>query len=588
MTQKGILLLILVFVFSAAGAQTLIPSRSVNWSLAGHKGPYVEPDTTIDFITAGGINDGATPNDSILAALLTTSGTHPAIIYFPKGNYLFTKRINITKSVILRGCSSDSTTFSFNCPTESDLIYIYGNSTGVVTQILSTVSKDSLRLQVSDASLFSKGDIIHLSENDSVLITSSWALNTTGQLIRIDTIINNDVWLESPVRRDFYPSRNAKITRLNPVQNVGIENIKILPSNATVAQTSNITFQFAYNCWIKCIQSINCNYAHIEARTSSNIVITGSYFQDAFSYGDGGKAYGIMIHSTSGECLIMENIFKHLRHSMIVQSGANGNVFAYNYSREPYWTDVSLPSNSAGDMVLHGNYPYANLFEGNIGQNIVIDDSHGKNGMYNTFFRNRAELYGIFMNNNPATDYVNFIGNEVPNTGFLLGNYSLFGSNHFQYGNNVRGTITPTGTTTLPEASLFLTSMPSYYINNSHWPPVGIPNSLNAYKNEAQNRYIAGQLNDCNVDEIIVSISENESTQTLIIYPNPATHSVRIETSANDQIEKIMLFSPTGKELSSCVTNYIINISLLDNGIYFIMIRFKNGQSVMKKIVKIS
>jgi len=588
MNHKGMLLLILIFTFSAASAQTLSPSRSVNWSLAGHKGPYVEPDTTIDFITAGGVNDGTTPNDSILASILTTSGTHPAIIYFPKGNYLFTKRININKSVVLRGCSSDSTTFTFNFPFESDLIYIYGNATGVVTQILNNVVKDSLRLRVSDASSFNKGDIVQLSENDSVLITSSWALNTTGQIIRIDTIINNDIWLESPVRRDFYTARNAKITRLDPVQNVGIESIKILPSNATVAQTSNIAFQYAYNCWIKCIKSINCNYAHIEARTSSNIVITGSYFQDAFSYGDGGKGYGIMIHSTSGECLIMENIFKHLRHSMIVQSGANGNVFAYNYSREPYWTDVSLPSNSAGDMVLHGNYPYANLFEGNIGQNIVIDDSHGKNGRYNTFFRNRAELYGIFMNNNPATDYMNFIGNEVPNTGFLLGNYTLFGSNHFQYGNNVRGTITPAGTASLPEASLFLTIMPSYYISNSHWPPVGTPNSLNAYKNEAQNRYIAGQLNDCNVDEIIVSVNENESTPSLIIYPNPATHSVRIETSANDQIEKVMLFSPTGKELSSCVTDYIINISLLDNGIYFIMIRFKNGRSVMKKIVKIS
>jgi hypothetical protein len=57
-------------------------------------------------------------------------------------------------------------------------------------------------------------------------------------------------------------------------------------------------------------------------------------------------------------------------------------------------------------MVLHGNYPFANLFEGNINQNTVIDNSHGKNGPYNTFFRNRSELWGVVMNNSPATDSV--------------------------------------------------------------------------------------------------------------------------------------------------------------------------------------
>jgi hypothetical protein len=95
--------------------------------------------------------------------------------------------------------------------------------------------------------------------------------------------------------------------------------------------------------------------------------------------GGGGKGYGIMVQNTSGDCLIENNIFRHLRHSMILQAGSNGNVFGYNYSIDPYWTEVSLPSNAAGDIVLHGNYVYANLFEGNLGQQIVIDDSHGIN-----------------------------------------------------------------------------------------------------------------------------------------------------------------------------------------------------------------
>jgi hypothetical protein len=39
-------------------------------------------------------------------------------------------------------------------------------------------------------------------------------------------------------------------------------------------------------------------------------------------YGGGGKGYGISAEYTSGQCLIENNIFKHLSHSMLVQSGA--------------------------------------------------------------------------------------------------------------------------------------------------------------------------------------------------------------------------------------------------------------------------
>tara|TARA_B110000091_G_scaffold188339_1_gene210108 strand:- start:126 stop:455 length:330 start_codon:yes stop_codon:yes gene_type:complete len=109
---------------------------------------------------------------------------------------------------------------------------------------------------------------------------------------------------------------------------------------------------------------------------------------------------------------------------MLLQSGANGNVFAYNYSLNPFWT--STPSNSAGDMVLHGNFPYANLFKENIYRNIVVDNSHTPNGSYNTFLRNRAEGFGIFFSSSNCPDQ-NFIRNDIPNTSFSynLINYTI-------------------------------------------------------------------------------------------------------------------------------------------------------------------
>jgi len=193
-----------------------------------------------------------------------------------------------------------------------------------------------------------------------------------------------------------------------------------------------------------------------------------------------------MVETTSSECKIENNIFKHLRHSMILQAGANGNVFTYNYSTDPYWETSYSPPNSAGDVVLHGNYPYRNLFEGNVVQNIVIDNSHGSNGPYNTFLRNRAALYGIFMSadNSPSQ---NFLGNEIPLATPPYGLYLLQGVDHFEYGNNHRGVIIPSGTQQFDDSSYAFKSKPAFLLQSS-WRGIGTPNAMNAHGNSATYR----------------------------------------------------------------------------------------------------
>jgi hypothetical protein len=129
---------------------------------------------------------------------------------------------------------------------------------------------------------------------------------------------------------------------------------------------------------------------------------------------------------------------------MILQAGANGNVYAYNYSIDPY-RDNFIVSNSVGDFALHGNWTYANLFEGNVGQNLMVDNSHGKNGDCNTFFKNKLESWGIMVFPG-AGDAINFVGNEVTNKSLFYGRYMLGGTNHFELKNAIRGKIQETTT----------------------------------------------------------------------------------------------------------------------------------------------
>ncbi len=151
------------------------------------------------------------------------------------------------------------------------------------------------------------------------------------------------------------------------------------------------------------MESKNAFGRHIDISASSHIEISGCYIHHAHDYcsgescggGKDGFGYGITVGSTSTNCLIQNNVFQKLRHAMLTASGANCNVFTYNYSREQYLEGPGplgcLGGELHGDIVLHSQYSYANLFEHNWVEKIEADDVHGKNGPYNAFIRNRVQ-----------------------------------------------------------------------------------------------------------------------------------------------------------------------------------------------------
>jgi hypothetical protein len=195
-------------------------------------------------------------------------------------------------------------------------------------------------------------------------------------------------------------------------------------------------------------------------------------------------------------------------------------------------------------MVLHGNYPYSNLFEQNDGQNMVIDNSHGANGPHNTYFRNRGGLFGIFFSDNTSPNQ-NLVGNEITNTGSPMSaiNYTIQGTGHFVFGNNNKGTIAPSGTTALPDTSYYFSSRPAL-IPQNFYASIGTPNTLNSGSIPATYFY---QNNDffANACGYASDLSTPiELTMDVSIFPNPVQSGdiLRIE----GKYSKIQLINSMG------------------------------------------
>ena len=394
MIQKKILLFFLaISVFSFS--QVLPDARKVDWSTAGLINATISKTfKNIDMADFNVVGDGVTANDAILANVISSITTPGAILNFPEGTFLFNKPIVLESNIIIKGRRADKTIFKIDLLQKDHGVKIKGNLTNTITTISLPSLKDDNYINVADATNFAAGDWIEIKQDDSSLIdpsSVSWASETVGQIVQINSITGNTISLVSPLRMDYIAARLPYIVKFNPIENAGIECIKIVRIDDTTPKNrSNIYFEYAVNSWVKAIESDKCTNGHVDVRKSSNIYISNSYFHHGFSYGSGGRAYGVILQATTGETLVENNIFEHLRHSMLLQTGVNGNVFSYNFSTDAYWEEPFFDNDDAGDMVLHGNYPYANLFEMNIGSTVVVDNSHHTNGPYNTFhFSNR-------------------------------------------------------------------------------------------------------------------------------------------------------------------------------------------------------
>jgi hypothetical protein len=453
-----------IIILSNLSLRAQIPdaNRRANWVLAGIQ----EPPPVYSHLYFTGDTSGTIDNAPALQAILDTI-TRPLIILFGKGNYLFNTALRMKSNTILKGLGNSQTHFIFNQnQVARGSIEIYGSQTGNYNLLADAQYQDrSIVVSNSNAALFSRGDYFRMVQQDADLIQPGWLETITGQVIRVDSVVGGRIHFTSPLRMGYATLKNARIRKVNAVKHSGVECLKIsrLDYANSGSGSANIDMRFAANCRITGVESFKCNFAHVEIFYSTNIQIEENYFNDAHNWGSNGRGYGVMLHYSTGEVLVQNNIFRRLRHSMILQAGANGNVFAYNFSYESRKEIFSGFFTTGEDMVCHGNYPYLNLFEGNYGEFASIDNAHGRNGPFNTFFRNIATTGGFNITNNQSNQQ-NFTGNHRLTT---IGSFSA--SDHHITNNNWQIAAS------LADTSLYLTKIPKFLQSTNNWligPPL--------------------------------------------------------------------------------------------------------------------
>lgn len=425
------LLLILPNIYGQTlwNGQGHIPQSSqVKWTNAGllPNTPTVA-DNFFDVTNYGAVpNDGQNDFDAVQQAIMDArSAPGLSIIYFPPGTYDIHSRIELThldNNIVFQGAGSNHTTLKFNVGHTTQCFYIHGHQTSTLVNAILAIPKGSKDFYGDNMGSVQTGDWIRLSEYHHG-VHSSWAYGSIGQITQLVNVQGNHGTMKDEASKSYSYANGTRFWKIVPVQNVGIEKLRIYRADAGHdVEGTNVLFKYAVNCWVRGVESEYTSRHHIDIWYSSHIYVSGCYFHQARDYGDAGRGYGVVLNFSTTNCLIENNIFRKLRHSMLLQAGANCNVFAYNYSREPHGINNLGVAYAPHDLVLHGNYPYANLLEHNYIEQIRADDSHGSNGPYNALVRNYVKEKAIRLQNSPQTSLV---GNQIFYTLALSGNTSL-------------------------------------------------------------------------------------------------------------------------------------------------------------------
>ena len=410
--------------------------------------------------------------DAAVAAAASMDG--PVTLILDSGTYRLTETLHLVDGVTLRGEGPATQVVVDFDDADGPAIAATGRAIGGWVPVGGELVRGATEVNIldaSDAEAYRIGDMVEIEQtNDASMYTKpewnvDWGEGSVGELNRVVSVDGQTLQLEAPINADYTPDLAPRIRRIDAVEQVGIEDLSLFREDEGYGST--IRFELVADAWVDGVVSRRTSRAHVGLNQVFRCRVEDSIFHDATDFGDGGRAYGVSLARHTTGCLVVDNTLYDLRHAIIVQLGASGNVVAYNHARGSAGYEDRQPR---ADLSLHGHWPQANLFEGNIVDRVVSSDWWGPSGPTNTLFRNCVRDHVIVADS--SDDHV-VIANVIGGGGFTV-EEGIEGT--FVAGNLVAGV--QTGFVDAAEsdgvdvpASLWTEQAPEF-LDGYAWPPI--------------------------------------------------------------------------------------------------------------------
>lgn len=409
----------------AASAQILSADRRIDWRPGVPGGVPVRTGVCANVVTNFGAKADGVTDDSTAIQNAINACPVGQVVYLPAGMYRLNRQLQVTKGIVLRGAGPSATKLRTYAAWHGIQLGDWP-SAPVGVGVNGSPAKGATTLSLSASPGVSVGDYLVIDQvNDGVEVVNvddesrDGGTRALSQMTMVTAVSGQNLTIDPPLYHAYAQAQRPQVWKLTAVTGyAGVEDLQIERVSPTGFEGySNFKLIACAYCWVKNVESKMAQFRHVDLDRSFRSEVRDSYFNDGMNHGTGGFAYGVVAANRSTDNLIENNIFYHLRHSMVIKEGAAGNVFGYNYSVASYQGENWL----AADMNAHGAHSHMNLFEGNIGAKIYADFTHGSSS-YNTFLRNHVVRTSSALNVTNALRavdvertqfYYSFVGNVL-------------------------------------------------------------------------------------------------------------------------------------------------------------------------------
>jgi hypothetical protein len=518
----GILVAVTGFASVAGATYSLPVDRSVVWK--GNVGVVGDiPSRTTVYTT---LNPSGGDDAPAIKAAISNCPTGQ-VVKLNAGTFKVSSSITMKSGITLRGAGMGTTIIQGASGMSG--YYLIGFLTkpaeGTSFAIAAGMSKGSTTITTASPHGWSVGDIVLIDQlnnttGDPVVTsvgtngTCTWCgrgsgARSLGQVSKVIAVPSSTTAiLEIPLYWNYDASLSPQATKISGItSNAGIEDLTIdnelsgdTSSPAQGGDGATIGFYGTSNCWLLRVEAIGSYRQMVRMKRSYRDTIRSCKFHEGVpalpatgpQYATS-RSYGIFMNPASGVLVENTQIY-HLDMATLLDGPASGNVFAYNYVGEMYYSpSLTWQSDS---FRFHGAHPIMNLFEGNYVVGRVNADIVWGSSSHNTFFRNRNTMdptrpaagwdYSMYKN----ASYYNIIGNVIGTTGFetaysttpvssnkTRASYAIDPSvvttlQHANWDIVTNGVVWNGSDDRVLPASLYLSSKPSWW-GNIQWPAIG-------------------------------------------------------------------------------------------------------------------
>ncbi|MBN1774285.1 MAG: hypothetical protein JXB32_23700 [Deltaproteobacteria bacterium] len=375
------------------------------WESAGVEGGIPARTTVCADVTAAPYSADPGGTASAVAAIQQAIDDCPAdqVVLVPAGTYRIDGTLTLRKSVTLRGAGPGATLFRV----ESDTAVHVGGlgpwpppkvNDDYRAPVTGGATRGSTTVSVADTSAIEVGRMVMLDEEDDPALV--WTKNGSTGRYRASMHLVESKTATGVTFRPPLPVTYARSPQLSwfpdLVERAGIEGISFVGTGDAPGLFLDI--YSAWNCWV-----LDCEFSAMPAKTimvgwSGHVELRRIYMHDQSNGGPNSE--GLDLFCDTNWSLVIDSIcvaggFPQIN---IGDGGANpnysggfGNVIAYNYCVDAYYTDPP-DSTDAGKMpsdvgTNHSPHTQYNLVEGNVIGKFGADAYHGS-GSHTVLLRN--------------------------------------------------------------------------------------------------------------------------------------------------------------------------------------------------------